>query len=141
MHLDGRQVRTAGADDAPVTMVEMTSGIGGHGRAIAEALSAGARNRGAALIVVGSRGRSAVREILLGSVAMGTLHHAYRPVLVVPQPTPASQAPRDELAVRNQPLPSSGLPNSPTARTETACRPPRQRSRPGRATADRTVQR
>jgi nucleotide-binding universal stress UspA family protein len=76
-----------GADDGPVTMVEMTSGIGGRGRAIAEVLSADARNRGAALIVVGSRGRSAVREILLGSVAMGTLHHAYRPVLVVPQPT------------------------------------------------------
>jgi nucleotide-binding universal stress UspA family protein len=36
------------------------------------------------VIVVGSRGRSARREILLGSVAMATLHRAHRPVLVVP---------------------------------------------------------
>ena len=38
----------------------------------------------AALLVVGSRGRSAMQEIVLGSVAMATLHHAHRPVLVVP---------------------------------------------------------
>jgi len=37
------------------------------------------------MLVVGSRGRSAIREILLGSVAMATLHHAYRPVMVVPE--------------------------------------------------------
>ena len=36
-------------------------------------------------MVVGSRGRTAVRKILLGSVAMATLHRAHRPVHVVPQ--------------------------------------------------------
>ncbi|BCY09439.1 universal stress protein [Actinoplanes sp. L3-i22] len=56
-----------------------------HGRSIAAALIGQARSRGAALIVVGSLGRSAPQEILLGSVAMATLHHAYRPVLVVPR--------------------------------------------------------
>ena len=38
----------------------------------------------AAVLVVGSRGRSALREILLGSVAMAALHHSPRPVVVVP---------------------------------------------------------
>jgi nucleotide-binding universal stress UspA family protein len=59
----------------------------GHGtptRAIADALIAFARDHDAALLTVGSRGRSAVHEIVLGSVAMTTLHHAHRPVLVVP---------------------------------------------------------
>ncbi|MEU7869993.1 universal stress protein [Dactylosporangium sp. NPDC049140] len=54
-------------------------------RSVADALAMYADRRGAALIVVGSRGRSAVQEIVLGSVAMATLHRAYRPVMVVPQ--------------------------------------------------------
>lgn len=58
---------------------------GGHltpGRAVAEALAGAAHRRRAAVVVVGSRGRSAPREILLGSVTMATLHHAHLPVLV-----------------------------------------------------------
>ena len=43
---------------------------------------------GAALVVVGSRGRSAIKELVLGSVAIATLRRAYRPVLVVPHPRP-----------------------------------------------------
>jgi nucleotide-binding universal stress UspA family protein len=45
--------------------------------------------------MVGSRGRSAVREILLGSVAMATLHHTRRPVLVV-HPEPATDREKPE---------------------------------------------
>lgn len=57
----------------------------GHGtRSVATALSRYAAERGTSVVVVGSRGRSAVREILLGSAAMGVLHAADRPVLVVP---------------------------------------------------------
>lgn len=56
------------------------------GRGVAAALTALAAEHRAAVVVVGSRGRSAVREIVLGSVAMATLHHAQRPVLVVHQP-------------------------------------------------------
>ena len=39
-----------------------------------------------AAAVVGSRGRSAHCEILLGIAAMATLHHAHRPLLAVPPP-------------------------------------------------------
>jgi nucleotide-binding universal stress UspA family protein len=61
--------------------------IGGHaehGRAVAGALANRARAKHAAAIAVGSHGHSALHEILLGSVAMAVLHHAYRPVLIVP---------------------------------------------------------
>lgn len=67
-----------------VTRLHVPSRHGARGRGVAGALAGCARDRTAALLVVGSRGRSAVEEILLGSVAMATLHHAYRPVLVVP---------------------------------------------------------
>jgi nucleotide-binding universal stress UspA family protein len=56
----------------------------GSGRAVAAGLFQRAQELGAALVVVGSRGRSAAREIVLGSAAMATLHHADRPVMVVP---------------------------------------------------------
>ncbi|MEU4424785.1 universal stress protein [Actinoplanes sp. NPDC024001] len=55
-----------------------------HGRSVAAALASQARTEHAAVLAVGSLGRSALHEIVLGSVAMATLHHAYRPVLVVP---------------------------------------------------------
>ncbi|QUR67833.1 universal stress protein [Mycobacterium spongiae] len=57
---------------------------GSHARAVSDALIAAAEDRGAAAVVVGSQGHSAARDILLGSVAMGTLHHSHRPVMVVP---------------------------------------------------------
>ena len=69
-------------EQVPVTQVP--SRRPGSASAVAEALAGCARTRAAAAIVVGSRGRSSVREILLGSVAMATLHHSHRPVMVVP---------------------------------------------------------
>lgn len=56
----------------------------GRARAIADALNEYAAERAAAVLVVGSRGQSGGRELLLGSVAKAVLHHAHRPVLVVP---------------------------------------------------------
>jgi nucleotide-binding universal stress UspA family protein len=56
----------------------------GRGRAVAAGLVVKAQGIGAAAIVVGSRGRSAAREIMLGSAAMAVLHHTDRPVIVVP---------------------------------------------------------
>ncbi|MDG4833900.1 universal stress protein [Solwaraspora sp. WMMD1047] len=52
--------------------------------AVADALSRAARDHRAAVMVLGSRGRSAIREIMLGSVAMSTLHRVHRLVMVVP---------------------------------------------------------
>jgi nucleotide-binding universal stress UspA family protein len=71
-------------EGAAVTRLRVPAGRGAPGRSVAGALAGCARSRGAAVVVVGSRGRSAVEEILLGSVAMATLHNAYRPVLVAP---------------------------------------------------------
>lgn len=79
-----------GAEPAPppdgyeYVAARMRHGRVEFGRAVAEALATEAAARRAAAVVVGSRGRSAPREILLGSVAMATLHHTFRPVLVVP---------------------------------------------------------
>jgi|SRR5215218_2606801 len=73
------------AEAAGAETVVLETGRPARGaRAVAAALAGFAAERGAALIVVGSRGRSAWREILLGSVAMAVLHHAERPVLTVP---------------------------------------------------------
>lgn len=62
----------------------IAKGRGTAAHAIAHAIGAFARDHQPALIVVGSRGRSAVQEIVLGSVAMATFHRAHRAVLVVP---------------------------------------------------------
>ena len=43
-----------------------------------------AKRHGAAAIVIGSHGRSAMGVAVLGSVAMGLVHHCPIPVLVVP---------------------------------------------------------
>ena len=66
------------------------------GRAVAEALTQLAAEQCAAAVVVGSRGRSALREIMLGSVALATLHHSPRPVVVVPHRTAFDRDIREE---------------------------------------------
>jgi nucleotide-binding universal stress UspA family protein len=71
-------------DDREVVRLNVGRGHGFHAGGVSDALIATARERNGAVVVVGSRGRSAAREILLGSVAMGTLHHSHRPVMVVP---------------------------------------------------------
>lgn len=80
---------TSGSPDRSVIRIPLR-GRAGSARAVAATLREVAEERGAAAIVVGSRGRSASRELLLGSVAKAVLHHAHRPVLVVPAPSRAS---------------------------------------------------
>jgi nucleotide-binding universal stress UspA family protein len=53
---------------------------------VAETIAAVAEERGAAAIVVGSRGLGRVKSRLLGSTSQGLLHHTHRPVLVVRTP-------------------------------------------------------
>ncbi|MFI7542482.1 universal stress protein [Actinoplanes sp. NPDC049599] len=72
------------ATGGKVTVIHLDSRHEGSASAVAETLVGYARTRKAAALVVGSRGRSLMREVLLGSVAMATLHHSHRPVLVVP---------------------------------------------------------
>lgn len=78
-------VDTGESGGRTVTRLRVERGRGLHAHAVAEALTTCARERDAAAIVVGSRGRSMAREIVLGSSAMATVHNGERPVMVVPR--------------------------------------------------------
>jgi nucleotide-binding universal stress UspA family protein len=53
---------------------------------IETAILAAAAEIDADLILLGTRGRGAVKSLMLGSVTHAVLHHADRPVLVIPSP-------------------------------------------------------
>ncbi len=86
--LEARALRTAEEGAA----LAATAGMPASAEAVMErgsisrTLLDGARNLDAAVVVVGSRGQSALRAALLGSVATGLAHHARAPLLVVPPP-------------------------------------------------------
>ena len=83
-----------GAGELPKgTVTVPSSGRRGSARATADTLTEAAAQRGAGVLVVGSRGRSSSRELLLGSVARAVLHCAHCPVLVVPaQPSAVAES-------------------------------------------------
>lgn len=66
----------------------------GHCRArettMATAILDEAERVGASAIVMGSRGLTGLKSLLMGSVSHGVLHHADRPVVVVPSPEVAT---------------------------------------------------
>ena len=66
------------------------------------------------MIVVGSRGRDAVEEHVLGSVRTGLLDHAQCPVAIVHEPGSAQQHIRDDAAVL------VGIDGSPISEAATA---------------------
>ncbi len=79
-----RLARDAGFDAAP--LVARSDPEAGTARTIISI----AEERDASLIVLGARGLSGLRSLLLGSVSHGVANRAHRPVLVVPA-TPASR--------------------------------------------------
>jgi nucleotide-binding universal stress UspA family protein len=50
---------------------------------VVDAIAEYARSHGADLIVIGTRGRTGMKRMLLGSVASGVVAHSTCPVLVV----------------------------------------------------------
>jgi nucleotide-binding universal stress UspA family protein len=72
------QARAAGLDAQPATTAVGTT--------IADAILAEADRVDATAIVMGSRGLTGVKSLLLGSVSNAVVHHADRPVVVVPSP-------------------------------------------------------
>jgi nucleotide-binding universal stress UspA family protein len=72
------------AAPAGVSVINAAPGRGRGSAATAETLCAVADEHNAAALVVGSRGRTGLRRVVLGSVAKSLLHTSYRPVTVVP---------------------------------------------------------
>jgi nucleotide-binding universal stress UspA family protein len=70
------RARAAGFDATPVAVQAH------HG--VAEAIIDAADEHDALLVVMGTRGNTGIRSLLLGSVSHGVAHHAYRPLLIVP---------------------------------------------------------
>jgi nucleotide-binding universal stress UspA family protein len=70
--------RAAGFDAQPAVVADEVN--------VPETLVHLAEERGAGLIVVGSRGLSGLRSRLLGSTSHAVLRHAHGPVLVIPTP-------------------------------------------------------
>ena len=77
----GRRILDDGAEKAKEEEVK-TEKILVEGHAVQEIVKL-AKEGDFGLIVIGARGLSKIREILLGSVSDGVIHHASCPVLVV----------------------------------------------------------
>lgn len=76
-----------GAELARAVGLDATSRVRERTTSIAEAILEEADAWNADAIVLGSRGLSGLKSLLLGSVSHKVVHHARRPVIVVPAPT------------------------------------------------------
>ena len=75
---DGAErARDAGFGAATPLAVEAHHGV-------AEGIIAAADEHDALLVVMGTRGNTGIRSLLLGSVSHAVAHHAHRPLLIVP---------------------------------------------------------
>jgi nucleotide-binding universal stress UspA family protein len=79
-------LRAKGCDAQPAAV----ESVGAVWRTILEEADA----RDAAVIVLGSRGLTGVRSLVLGSVSHGVVNHSHRPVLVIPSLGDSSDTPR-----------------------------------------------
>lgn len=77
-----RQVADLSHDGVRAGLQSATTAVGGAAHVISDV----AREAGADVIVVGTRGRTSLSGLLLGSVTQRLLHIAHCPVLAVPSP-------------------------------------------------------
>jgi nucleotide-binding universal stress UspA family protein len=77
MAADGCERAVAAGFTATPAAVEAEEGI-------AQAIIDAADAHDAAVIVMGTRGNTGIRSLLLGSVSHSVAHHAHRPLLIVP---------------------------------------------------------
>jgi nucleotide-binding universal stress UspA family protein len=77
-----RQVAELSHDGVRASLESATTAVGGAAHAISDI----ARDAGADAIVVGTRGRTALTGLLVGSVTQRLLHIAHCPVLAIPRP-------------------------------------------------------
>jgi nucleotide-binding universal stress UspA family protein len=78
------QMAADGAERAQSAGFTATSAAVEAEHGVAEAIIDAAEGHDAMLIVMGTRGNTGIRSLLLGSVSHSVAHHAHRPLLIVP---------------------------------------------------------
>ena len=90
---DGRDIAARGVETAAAARLTLEPRVALREGGEAHTILVEADRVDADLIVCGSRGRGGVARSLLGSTSTGVLHHATRPVLVVPAASDAIDGP------------------------------------------------
>jgi nucleotide-binding universal stress UspA family protein len=85
IHAATEKLAEEGAELARNAGFEATGCVGHIKGTVSETIVSFAKDQDASLIILGTHGRSGVRGALLGSVATAVMHHADRPVTVVPE--------------------------------------------------------
>jgi nucleotide-binding universal stress UspA family protein len=78
------QMAADGAERAQAAGLRATAVAAEAEHGVATAIIDAADEHDAALVVMGTRGNTGIRSLLLGSVSHSVAHHAHRPLLIVP---------------------------------------------------------